>query len=240
MTMWTFMEKMFMNDTMTGGIAVKRIALPSYRAEDIPAAMDEAGVGFCGICHVCWPQEYPYCPKVMFRMAHCGDALLLHYKVTEEAVRSTCSSDNEPVWNDSCVEFFFSPTPQDGTYYNLECNCTGSLLIGYGLPKRMGTRQRAGADITGSIGRWASLGGTLTGCRQERTAWEVALLVPAKAFFAHQITSFDGMEAAANFYKCGDALPRPHYLAWQAVNTPHPDFHRPECFGVLHLERHKI
>ena len=39
-----------------------------------------------------------------------------------------------------------------------------------------------------------------------------------------------------NLYKCGDSLARPHYLSWQPVATPHPDFHRPEFFKPVLFE----
>ena len=40
----------------------------------------------------------------------------------------------------------------------------------------------------------------------------------------------------ANFYKCGDKTAHPHYLSWSPIDTPKPDFHRPEFFGELILK----
>ena len=37
----------------------------------------------------------------------------------------------------------------------------------------------------------------------------------------------------ANFYKCADKSAHPHFLAWNRVDTPAPDFHRPDFFGEL-------
>ncbi|MCK7480493.1 MAG: carbohydrate-binding family 9-like protein [Candidatus Moduliflexus flocculans] len=42
-----------------------------------------------------------------------------------------------------------------------------------------------------------------------------------------------GCRSAANFYKCGDETEFPHYGAWSPVETPAPDFHRPEFFGEI-------
>ena len=39
----------------------------------------------------------------------------------------------------------------------------------------------------------------------------------------------------ANFYKCADATSEPHYLSWAPIDTPQPDFHRPEFFGDITL-----
>ena len=40
----------------------------------------------------------------------------------------------------------------------------------------------------------------------------------------------------ANFYKCGDKTAHPHYLSWSPIDTPKPDFHRPDFFGELLLD----
>ena len=42
-----------------------------------------------------------------------------------------------------------------------------------------------------------------------------------------------GKTFRANFYKCGDMLSVPHYVTWNPVGTPKPDYHRPEYFGEL-------
>ena len=39
----------------------------------------------------------------------------------------------------------------------------------------------------------------------------------------------------ANFYKCGDDTPQPHFISWSPIDLPKPDFHAPQFFGVLEL-----
>ena len=75
-----------------------------------------------------WPDASPYRPDASFDIRHSGDALQLHFRVQEDAVRAVCAADREHAWEDSCVEFFFDPHG-DGTYYNLECTCTGWLYL---------------------------------------------------------------------------------------------------------------
>lgn len=43
--------------------------------------------------------------------------------------------------------------------------------------------------------------------------------------------SSNGQNAGVNFYKCGDDLPKPHYLCWNPIKSETPDFHLPEFFG---------
>ena len=44
-----------------------------------------------------------------------------------------------------------------------------------------------------------------------------------------------GPRLRGNFYKCGDATVRPHYLAWNPVTSETPAFHRPWEFGEIVL-----
>ncbi|MCK4999459.1 MAG: hypothetical protein KAS23_07985, partial [Anaerohalosphaera sp.] len=45
-----------------------------------------------------------------------------------------------------------------------------------------------------------------------------------------------GVQWRGNFYKCGDKTSHPHWLTWNIVDRPMPDFHVPGCFGVLEFE----
>ena len=176
---------------------------------------------------------FPYAPDVAFRIAHTEDAILLHFKVREASVRAVAGHDNGPVWEDACVEFFSVPAG-DGVYYNMECNCAGTLLIGAGAGR--GNRQHAPQEVLDKVQRWASLGREAFDERVGECAWEVALVIPYSAFFLHDITSLDGKTLRANFYKCGDKLQTPHFLSWNPIGLEKPNFHCPEFFGTLHFE----
>lgn len=200
------------------------------KAAELPALLDSMAVAFQPVDQVNWPDQYPYKPDVAFRMAYTDEALLLHFRVSEENVRSVAGADNGPVWEDSCVEFFSIPA-NDGVYYNMECNCTGHLLVGGGAGRQ--GRQHAPQDVLDKVDRWSSLG---TGDFEERQApaqWEVALVIPFSTYFLHQITSMDGCCIRANFYKCGDKLSKPHFLSWNSITWEKPNFHLPDFFGEL-------
>ena len=169
---------------------VKKISSANVEACSLPKLFDEEKIDFQSVQCVNWA-EYPYKPKVSFRIAHTKDSILLHFKVREESVRAKYGEDNGSVWTDSCVEFFSIPAG-DGIYYNIECNCIGTILIGAG-PARNG-REHAPKEITGLVQRWSSLGNEPFEERVEDTSWEVALIIPYKVFFKHQIESLDGKE----------------------------------------------
>ena len=210
---------------------VKKVSAANIPVEAIPALLDEEKIAFQSIASVNW-KEYPYVPEVQFRIAYTHDSILLHYKVKEASVRAMAGHDNGPVWEDACVEFFSMPAG-DGIYYNVECNCAGTLLVGAGAGRT--DRQHAPQEVLDGVQRWASLGRESFEERVEDTMWEVALIIPFTTFFLHEIKSLEGKSVRANFYKCGDGLQTPHFLSWNPIDLPNPNFHCPEYFGTIHL-----
>ena len=213
-------------------LLIKLIVASAVDASAVPALMDAQHIEWNAIDCVNW-KEYPYQPIVKFRAAHTGDAILLHYQVTEASVRAVALADDGRVWEDACVEFFLSPESND-FYYNFECNCATKLLL-HGGPAG-GERPTASEEVLKSVKRWSSLGTEPFEERVGECTWEVALVIPASAIFRHEIETFNGKTMRANFYKCGDKLQTPHYLSWGPIELPKPKFHCPEFFGELVFE----
>ena len=201
-------------------------------AAEVPQLMDNAGVEWNTIDCCNWPKEYPYVPTAKFRIAIADDALLINYRAQEESVRAHYGDDNGSVWTDSCMETFLSPCA-DGSYYNLECNCIGTLLLGYHGAD--GSEVRADAAVLGAIKRWSSLGRTPFEERPAEGTWEVALVVPFSSYWKHSVRLEAGMTVKGNFYKCGDELAKPHFLSWAPIDFERPNFHLPKFFGTLEL-----
>lgn len=202
------------------------------KLELLAREMEQQQLAWNAIGTVNW-EEWPVRPTVCFRIAHDGDNLYLLYRVTEKTVRAMAAEDNGRVWEDSCCEFFCR-FDEEG-YYNFECNCAGTLLIGYGAGR--GERQRADATILNKVERWTSIHDEKPFDEKPApTEWLLALRFPKEAFFHHHLESLAGLKLRANFYKCGDKLSQPHFLSWNGIETPQPDFHRPEFFGQLNLE----
>ena len=218
---------------MANTLEIKKLSATSVSAADICRVLDEANIGFVAVGNHCWAEAFPYRPTMEVRMAHNGKQLLINYRVTEECVRAVAPHDDGNVWEDSCCELFLSPVA-DGTYYNLECNAAGTLLIGFGA-KREG-RERAPQTVLDKIDRWSSMGRTpFSDIAGERT-WQLCLAVPVEAYYRHSLPSFDGLKVKGNVYKCGDMLPHPHFLSFFPIDLPKPDFHRPDFFGSVEFE----
>ena len=217
---------------MKHSITIPQISALPHDAAEVPQLFDAMSVPYETIATVNWPDEYPYCPDIQFRMAWCTDGMVLHYRVSEQCVRATCGEDDGQVWTDSCVECFIR-NADDALYYNIECNCVGAMLIGARTCRE--DRTRLSIAVVGGVRRWASLGSEPFGVRNEPTTWELALVIPASVFAEHPFQLEKGTTLRANFYKCGDDLPVPHFVSWNAIETEKPNFHRPECFGEVVL-----
>lgn len=212
-------------------LAVKKINRTDIRIETLSDLLDKEGIEFHAIDEINW-EDYPYCPSVRFRIAYTTDAILLNYQVEEDSARAKYSEDNGSVWTDACAEFFIIPA-DDGVYYNIESNCIGTVLVGAG--KERYNREHAAPEIMKRIQRWSSLGhSTFETCGHTR--WELSLILPYSVFFQSEVKTLDGKTVRANFYKCGDELKTPHFVSWNPIEVPQPDFHCPDFFGQLLFE----
>jgi hypothetical protein len=174
-----------------------------------------------------WKNENDYKPAVCFSIAHNNRCILLKFFVEEKEIRANVTKINGAVWEDSCVEFFvlFDETG----YYNLEFNCIGTILAAFRKSKNERTVLSEG--ILKKIETSTKLNK-----KNNRFYWEMLIMIPVELFVRHSLQSLHGIVCKANFYKCGDGLAQPHYLAWANIKTDQPNFHLPEFFGEVWFE----
>ncbi len=170
--------------------------------------------------------EYPYKPLVQFVISYGSDCIFLKYYVEEKSIRAINRAVNSPVWEDSCVEFFLSFNGDE--YYNLEFNCLGTALVGFGSGKE-NRALLSPAHVNAIKTRSAILR------KETHNQWELTLVIPLTLFVYNPVTHLQGTVCKANFYKCGDLLPEPHFVTWSNINSGQPNFHLPEFFGLLNF-----
>lgn len=175
-----------------------------------------------------WP-SYSYKPDVKFKIAHCQNQVLLKYAVSEDNILANIVSINGAVCTDSCVEFFIS-THRDDSFYNFEFNCIGTPHAEYGI---VGKRELLDPEIVKRIKTRSSLGNQPFDERKGGYQWEIVIIIPGECFVFDKNLVFKGLNAKANFYKCGDNTSTPHFLTWNPVDTDHPDYHQPSFFGEI-------
>lgn len=177
-----------------------------------------------------WPEVFSYKPITIFDIARSEKYLYINYFVRGNCLVALNSTNNSPVWQDSCVEFF-TQVPGEKEYYNFEFNCIGACLASKRESRE--NSQSLNDEQINSIKRYASAGIKPFQEMLGIFAWELLVAIP------FDLMGLDGKNLPemirGNFYKCADGSSLPHYLSWSPIETPKPDFHRPEFFGELHF-----
>ncbi len=177
---------------------------------------------------VSWPNSYPYQPDAKFIIVRSPSSLFIKFKVSEMNLKAVYTIDQEPVYEDSCVEFFCK-TPESRTYMNFEFNCIGTCIATTRGSKTENIIPFSESDMK-KILRYSSLESNPFNEKKGIYDWELTVKIPL------EIISMPFPESLlANFYKCADETKTPHFLSWNPIYTSEPDFHRPEFFGGLIL-----
>ncbi len=171
-----------------------------------------------------------YRPRVEVKVGYTRRFIYTFFRVFEKRVRIQYLEFQNPVWKDSCVEFFIDPFPEkERGYINIETNAAGAMLIAFG-PNRDMRSPIPSQDLPG-LEIATSVKGKLEG-GHGADYWTLSYRLPLSLFekyYGSAVTP--GHRARANFYKCGDETNPPHFGAWNPVLVAEPDFHRPEFFG---------
>ena len=124
----------------------------------------------------------------------------------EDNIRRECKKRDDPVYTDSCLEFFIAPVEGDKRYMNFEVNPDGVYLCEIG--EKRGER---------------------------RFIKELTDILSCKFISALYGIGFKVSECKmkGNFYKCADLSSTPHYGAHFPVSTAELGFHNPDCFGDI-------
>ena len=171
-------------------------------------------------------KDFPHLVEARVYLGYTQEYLWLHYEVFNDYVKAVYRSDQDPVWQDSCVEFFL----RDGAiYHNFEFNSLGVCLSAYG-PDRHARISLEKGEMA-QILRFPSLTRDTLPAEGVKADWMLTVAIPLSLIGLKR-----GCEFWANFYKCGDETRVPHYLSWSPIGTLTPDFHQPTYFGLAELE----
>ncbi len=206
-------------------LVVKEI--PTYKMETSLFAHLK-GLEFHALNYEPWSVEKSG-TKTFFKIAHDTQNVYLQFKIEEENTLATYINDYDHVYEDSCVEFFINTN--SGQYINFEFNAIGTCLAQKGKGRE--SRESLPLSFIRSIVREASLKNEKMPIVKKNIEWDLSLLIPLGQLLKRKLSN---LATKGNFYKCGDRLPTPHYLAWSRIETPAPDFHCPIFFENIYFE----
>ena len=178
-----------------------------------------------------WVNEYPYRPITQFNIARSIDSIFIRFSVRGSMLRAIYSNDQDPVNEDSCVEFFCMPIGAE-KYTNFEFNCIGTCSASCRKSRSDEVVPFTSVEMN-SIKRLPSIGHRAFNEMEGMFEWELTVKIP---FVLMGIDPTNLPEKIlGNFYKCADGTDSPHFVTWSPIKTEKPDFHRPEFFGELHF-----
>jgi hypothetical protein len=177
-------------------------------------------------------------PDAKAKMMYDDRNLFVIFCVHDRYVRCITNEINGPVWEDACVEFFFSPDAgQPERYFNIEINCGGTPLMNYNIiPNKEITVLEA--DDVKMIEIAHSLPQIIDPEINEPVTWTIEYRVPLAMLEKYSGVTYPkrGINWRANFYKIAENNSNPHYFTWSVVENSKPDFHLPQFFGRIEFQ----
>ena len=169
-----------------------------------------------------------YCPRAEARLIYVKKTgFVLRMKAYESEPKAVYGSYNDPVYKDSCLEFFASFDKNSPKYMNFEMNSRGAFLAAV----RTERKNKTPVDrLASELPRVRPMKGD---------GWWGVEVTFTPDFIEKTFGVRDfrrGSVIRGNFYKCGDETPRPHFGMFSPVESETPDFHRPEFFAEMVIE----
>jgi hypothetical protein len=157
---------------------------------------------------ICWDEENLY----------------IRQQAWEKEIRMEESGPLAMPCQDSCMEFFFSPTRRPG-YFNIEINPGKAIFLGYGPEPKYLTRL-----LVPEVEELFDIQVQFT-----EGGWVLRYRIPF-AFIRWFFPEFEAKAGGvihANAYKCGNKTVKAHYLTWNPIFENGHGFHCPQYFGEL-------
>lgn len=184
---------------------------------------DWANVPALQLTNQLWLRQHSVSAKAQLCYDH--TALYVRLEAVEENIRAVHKGLLDPVCEDSCLEFFFSPMAGDSRYFNIEVNPNGAIYLGFGrnvqgLQRIVAENPAIAPAITFTENGWTA---------------EYAIPYDFIRLFFPEFAPTAGSSIRANCYKCGDETETPHWLCWAPIPEGTDTFHCPQHFGTMYF-----
>jgi hypothetical protein len=186
------------------------------------------------------PEGSDHRPQTSARLLYAQDGLFGIFLVKDRYVRCVGTHYMDPVYKDSCVEFFVRPKAGKG-YFNFEFSCGGALLCFYIVdPARVPNGFRDFTRLPEADGRQVAIYHSLPPIVEPEidapTEWRLEFYIPFALLekYVGSIGNVHNQAWRANFHKCADDTSHPHWASWAPVAEL--NFHLPQCFGTIRFD----
>ena len=183
------------------------------------------------------PESSDHRPVTQAKLIYSLEGLYGLFRVQDRFIRCVHRRYQDPVYHDSCVEFFVEPIEDKG-YFNFEFNCGGALRASYiEDPTRSGSGfrvyQRLSKQESRQVLIYHSLPSVVEPELEVETTWFLEFYIPHALLekYTGPVDISPGATWRANLFKCADQSSHPHWAAWSPVDEL--NFHLPHCFGTI-------
>ena len=167
--------------------------------------------------------EFCYAPKTTGKLLYNDYGLFVRLETDEKPLLARYCKQNEDVYRDSCMEFFFRPNENDLRYLNFEFNALGTMYLAVRTSRYdpiYPDRDKKYFNVKSYV---------------DDKRWVLQFCIPFE--FVDEIFGTHTNTLYGNLYKCGDETLNKHYVTYYPIVTEEPDYHRPEFFGEFVLEK---
>lgn len=180
-------------------------ATVQYTIARVDGNIDWASIPELSLDNIQWEPDQGV--RAYGQLCHDDNALYVHLRAVESNIRAEYTEQFSPVYQDSCLEFFFQLEGYD-RYMNFEINPNGCLYVGIGHERA----DSAPLDITDDLTE-------LFDIRSGKTddGWEVYYTIPLSFLQEYYPDCSLAGILYANVYKCGDKTNHKHYLSWNYI-----------------------
>ncbi len=224
---------------MRDSYLVRRVSPPATGAIELTHPL-WSGAHELEIIHF-HPRSSDHRPRTRVRMLHDDANLYIRFEVEDRYVICTHTSFQDPVYRDSCVEFFFQPI-KGPAYFNLEINCSGTFLFYYvqdatRTPTGLAKFTPIALDHAKLLTVAHSMPSSVATERTEPTPWSIACAIPLDVLehYTGPLPALSKSIWRCNFYKCADQSSHPHWASWAPIGEE-LNFHSPDRFGTVQFE----
>lgn len=200
----------------------------NYKIKFFEKIPDLSQLEFVSLSNHLWSEDYPCFFASRASVSAVKNSGLYVVMISDEpCYKAVYTKRDEPIYKDSCLEFFCRPFADDTRYFNFEINPNGAYLseIGSSRGDRKFIKELTDAEPSVEV-------------LSVSDGWGVSLFIPEQLIseaFGKEFSMDKTEYLSVNFYKCGEETDSPHFSSAFFVDTPAPDFHRPEYFGKLHI-----
>lgn len=194
-----------------------------YTVSYCNSAPDWSTIPSLELCHPY--RQTPDYIRAFGQFAYDDEALWVHMWIEVPQILAEEKGPYGMPCQDSCLEFFFCPVPDDPRYINIEFNYNCCMFLGIGpnvydlLRLIPNTEKNPLQPVT----------------RTTDTGWEIFYRIPysliRRLFPAFEATP--GLTIRANCFTCASHDAVPYYKSWNLVKAEPFTFHHSQSFGFM-------